>query len=162
MGGLWGNSYIRLAMTAIFICAVCYVTILCGNLIATAVVIKANFGLMVKFNQDVPALYFRPAMLLGVLPIVPFWLLAENSYWHKGKPLPLGSYLLFIILFFFCFYTSALIDISQNKDNAMMGVLVWVGCYIGSALLAAAVGWFYYFIWYRRQINLPTTQPDVF
>ena len=157
-----GSLYIRLPVTALAICAVCYAALLCGSLIATAAVIKANFGLMVKVNQEVPALYFRPGMLLAIFPIVPFWLLAENSYFHKGKPLPLGSYLLFILLFFFCFYVSALVDLSLNKDNAIAGVLIMAGCYIGSALLAAAVGWFYYFIWYRWQKRLPATEPDVF
>ena len=162
MGGMWGKLYIRLPVTAIVICVVCYATLLCANFIATVLVIKANFGLMVKVSQEVPALYVRSTMLLAILPILPFWLLAENSYWHKGKPLPLGSYVLFIMIFLISFYVSVAIDMIQNKDNPMVLVLVFIGCYIGSALLAAAVGWLYYFIWCRWQKNLPATEPGVF
>lgn len=162
MRDMWGKLYIRVPVTAIAICVFCYAALLCGNFIATVLVIKANFGLMVKVSQEIPALYFRPAMLLAILPIVPFWLLAENSYWHKGKLLPLGSYLIFILIFFFSFYVSAAIDMSQNKDEPKVLVLTIVACYIGSALIAAAIGWVYYFIWYRWQQRLPAIEPDVF
>ncbi len=159
---LWGKLYVRFPVTAILICGACFLAIWFGSQIASIIVVKAYFGATTTVHVPAAAPHLTPSLFLAVLPIVPFWLLAESGFWHRGKPLPLGSYFLFIIVFFFVFFVSALIDMSQNQKNAITGMLVLIAACIGAAFFASAASGSYFLVWRWRQKRLASIAPDMF
>ena len=163
MDTLWGHRWLRLALTAVLFYGICFAAVWSAPAIATTIVMKASFGLpvAVSFPQSPPP-PLRPALFLAIIPILPFWLVAETGRWLRGKPLPLGSYLLFALVLFFAFFAGAYIDISTNRDNAMAGLGWLVASYVGAAVAASAVGGGYLVFWRRLERRRPAVVPDVF
>ncbi len=162
MSTIWGRAWPRLAATAVAFYAICFTTIWFGAPIATTIALSLRMGLFVSVNVPVSPPLLKPAFLLAIIPILPFWLAAETSPRPLGKPLPFGCYLMFGLIFFFAFFVCLYIDISENQKNAVLGIGMLIAAYLGAAIAAAAAAGAYFLLWRRLENRRPAVAPDVF
>jgi hypothetical protein len=114
---------------------------------------EASYAVSFVFNQGV---------FFAVLPVVPFWLLAESRPWGRRHLLPLGSYLVFIVLFFPILFLFLFNWLGYGSHIPALGLAQLLACFLGRALLAGGAGYGYYRFWRHRLDRLPPVIPDVF